>query len=84
MAVSFLKAPWQILNSTWNNMGVALKKVPKIKFLIIIGGAKFKSPTVAEQAYSAPIQCPTLHFLDEKSLPMVMEFLERIQKMVSP
>ncbi|XP_038704826.1 dihydrofolate reductase-like isoform X2 [Tripterygium wilfordii] len=61
--------------------GVALKKVPKIKFLIIIGGAKFKSPTVAEQAYSAPIQCPTLHFLDEKSLPMVMEFLERIQKM---
>ncbi|KAK2659864.1 hypothetical protein Ddye_006397 [Dipteronia dyeriana] len=45
--------------------GVALTKVPKIKFLIIIGGAQLKSPTVAEKAYSSPIQCPSLHFLGE-------------------
>ncbi|XP_038716311.1 dihydrofolate reductase-like isoform X2 [Tripterygium wilfordii] len=97
------------------SQGLALTKVPKIKYLIIIGGAMFKSPIVAEQAYSAPIQCPSLHFLgdqdflkqygkellescvdpvvihhpkghtipriDEKGLPMVMEFIERIQNM---
>lgn len=43
--------------------GVALTKVPKIKFLIVIGGAKFKASSVAENAYSSPIQCPSLHFL---------------------
>ncbi|KAJ7965773.1 Serine hydrolase FSH [Quillaja saponaria] len=45
--------------------GVALTKVPKIKYLIIIGGAKLKSPSVAEKAYFAPIHCPSLHFLGE-------------------
>lgn len=58
--------------------GVALTKVPKIKFLIIIGGAKFKSPTVAEKAYSSPIQCPSLHFLGEMDFlkPYGLELLE--------
>uniref|UniRef100_A0A2N9IEM5 Serine hydrolase domain-containing protein n=1 Tax=Fagus sylvatica TaxID=28930 RepID=A0A2N9IEM5_FAGSY len=46
--------------------GVALAKVPKIKFLIIIGGAKLKAESVAEKAYSSPIQCASLHFLGEK------------------
>ncbi|KAF7843527.1 esterase AGAP003155 [Senna tora] len=45
--------------------GVALTKVPKVKFLIIIGGAKFRAPSVVEKAYSAPISCPSLHFLGE-------------------
>ncbi|XP_042507550.1 esterase AGAP003155-like [Macadamia integrifolia] len=45
--------------------GLALKKVPKIKFLIIIGGAKFKLASLAEKAYSSPIDCPSLHFLGE-------------------
>lgn len=45
--------------------GVALTKVPKVKFLIIIGGAKFRSATVAEKAYTSPIRCPSLHFLGE-------------------
>lgn len=96
--------------------GLALKKVPKIKFLLIIGGAKFKSPSVAEKAYASPIECPSLHFLgetdflkpygieliaccsdpvtvhhpkghtvprlDDKSLPVVLGFIERIQKML--
>lgn len=43
--------------------GVALTKVPKIKFLVIIGGAMFKAPSIAEKAYASPIQCQSLHFL---------------------
>ncbi|KAF1871413.1 hypothetical protein Lal_00020206 [Lupinus albus] len=46
--------------------GVALTNVPKVKFLIIIGGGKFKSPSLAEKAYPSPITCPSLHFLGEK------------------
>ncbi|KAF5456041.1 hypothetical protein F2P56_025556 [Juglans regia] len=45
--------------------GVALTKVAKIKFLIIIGGAKFRSPSVTDKAYASPIQCSSLHFLGE-------------------
>ncbi|KAF8023356.1 hypothetical protein BT93_F0761 [Corymbia citriodora subsp. variegata] len=58
--------------------GVALTKVPKIKFVIIIGGAKFKSPSVAEKAYASPIQCPSLHFLGETDFlkPYGEELLE--------
>ncbi|KAI3961782.1 hypothetical protein MKW92_037629 [Papaver armeniacum] len=48
--------------------GLALMKVPKIKFVIIIGGAMFQSPAIAEKAYSpsSPVQSPSLHFLGEK------------------
>ncbi|KAF1863652.1 hypothetical protein Lal_00030722 [Lupinus albus] len=94
--------------------GVALKKVAKVKLLIIIGGAMFKSPSVAEKAYSSPITFPSLHFigetdflrqysmeltescvepvvvhhpkghtiprLDDKSVEIVMNFIEKIQK----
>ncbi|KAK9096997.1 hypothetical protein Sjap_022494 [Stephania japonica] len=45
--------------------GVALTKVPKIKFLIIISGAMFRSEKVADKAYASPIKCPSLHFLGE-------------------
>ncbi|XP_004490394.1 uncharacterized protein [Cicer arietinum] len=45
--------------------GVALTKVPKVKFVIIIAGAKFRSPSVAEKAYSSMITCPSLHFIGE-------------------
>ncbi|CAA6664363.1 unnamed protein product [Spirodela intermedia] len=45
--------------------GVALTRVPKLKFVMIIGGAKFASPVVAEMAYSEKISCPSLHFLGE-------------------
>ena len=45
--------------------GVALTKVPKVKFLIIIGGAKFRAPSVVEKAYSSQIGCHSLHFLGE-------------------
>jgi hypothetical protein len=55
--------------------GVALTKVPKIKFLIIIGGAMFKSPSVAEKAYDSPIECPSLHFLGILS-PFTVSFYQ--------
>ncbi|CAJ2652379.1 dihydrofolate reductase-like [Trifolium pratense] len=45
--------------------GVALTKVPKVKFLVIIGGAKFKAPSIVEKAYSSTIGCPSLHFIGE-------------------
>ena len=43
--------------------GVALTKVPKINFLIIVGGAKLQEPSLAKKAYSSPILCPSVHFL---------------------
>ncbi|XP_010272959.1 PREDICTED: esterase AGAP003155-like [Nelumbo nucifera] len=46
--------------------GLALTRVPKIKFVIIIGGAKFMSPTVADNAYASLIECPSVHFLGEE------------------
>ncbi|KAL5102574.1 hypothetical protein RYX36_006901 [Vicia faba] len=97
--------------------GVALRKVPKVKFLIIIGGAKFLEPSLVEKAYSSKIGCPSLHFigendflkqhgkeliescvepvvihhpkghtvprLDDKSLNIMTDFIERIQKDIS-
>ncbi|KAL3355351.1 hypothetical protein AABB24_019426 [Solanum stoloniferum] len=50
--------------------GVALTKVPKIKFVIIISGAKFGGrtygiPKLAANAFSSTINCPSLHFLGE-------------------
>ncbi|CAK9149009.1 unnamed protein product [Ilex paraguariensis] len=45
--------------------GVALAKVPRINFLIIIGGAKLKNASLAEKAYSSLVDCPSVHFLGE-------------------
>ncbi|KAH0694153.1 hypothetical protein KY285_021250 [Solanum tuberosum] len=45
---------------------VGLTNASKIKYLIIIGGAKFQNKSVAEKAYSSAITCPSLHFLGEK------------------
>ncbi|CAK7347216.1 unnamed protein product [Dovyalis caffra] len=58
--------------------GMALTKVPKIKFLIIIGGAMFKSPSLAEKAYGSPVECASLHFLGETDFlkPYGMELLK--------
>lgn len=61
--------------------GVALTKVPKIKFLIIIGGAKFKSPAVADDAYASPIQCPSLHFLGNFYFFLFGQSSKRTKKM---
>ncbi|XP_059318074.1 uncharacterized protein LOC132068489 isoform X1 [Lycium ferocissimum] len=52
---------------------VALTKVPKIKFVIIISGAKFGGiqfgcPSLAANAFSSPIECPSLRFIGEKEI----------------
>ncbi|MED6207795.1 hypothetical protein PIB30_038891 [Stylosanthes scabra] len=54
--------------------GVALGKVEKIKFLILISGAKFggkkyEMPTMASNAFSYPIKCPSLHFIGSFLMP---------------
>jgi hypothetical protein len=44
--------------------GLALTRVPKIKYLIIIGGARFRGAhTIAEKPYANKIKIPSLHFL---------------------
>ncbi|KAL2528155.1 alpha/beta-hydrolase superfamily protein [Forsythia ovata] len=48
----------------------AFTKVPLIKFLIIIsgskfGGSKFGLPRLAANAFSSPINCPSLHIIGE-------------------
>lgn len=54
----------------WNCVqGLALTKVPKIKFLIIISGAKLKNEALAEKAFSSAISIPSLHFLGK---PLVL------------
>uniref|UniRef100_A0A224X4H7 Dihydrofolate reductase-like protein n=1 Tax=Hypericum perforatum TaxID=65561 RepID=A0A224X4H7_HYPPE len=97
--------------------GTALTKVPKIKFVITIGGGLFKVPSVAEKVYVSRLEVPSLHFigeldylkqngmdlvescvdpvvihhsrghtiprLDEKSLPVVLSFIENIEKLVA-
>ncbi|KAL0314097.1 UNVERIFIED_CONTAM: Rhodanese-like domain-containing protein 6 [Sesamum angustifolium] len=58
--------------------GVALTTVPKIKVVVIIGGAKFRNPSIVEKAYSSPIQCPSVHFLGDEDFlkPYGTELLE--------
>ncbi|KAB1998399.1 hypothetical protein ERO13_D12G081200v2 [Gossypium hirsutum] len=65
--------------------GLALTRVPRIKFLIIISGAKFGGPKfvhhkLTSNAYSSPLECPSLHIIDEKSTEVMLGFIERIQK----
>lgn len=45
--------------------GVCLTRVPKIKLVVIIGGAKFRKQSVVGKAYSSPIQYPSVRFLGE-------------------
>ncbi|XP_021662018.2 uncharacterized protein LOC110651116 isoform X2 [Hevea brasiliensis] len=52
--------------------GVAFTRVPKIKFLVIIsgskfGGYKFGQPKLAANAFSSPIECPSLHIIGDKT-----------------
>ncbi|XP_017254171.1 uncharacterized protein LOC135146698 [Daucus carota subsp. sativus] len=45
--------------------GLALTKVPKIKFLIIISGAKLKNETFSKKAFADTIALPSLHILGD-------------------
>ncbi|KAJ4714505.1 Serine hydrolase FSH [Melia azedarach] len=51
--------------------GDALTKVPPLKFVMLISGSKFGyktfgTPKLAVNAYSTPIQLPSLHFIGDK------------------
>ncbi|XP_030463297.2 uncharacterized protein LOC115683041 [Syzygium oleosum] len=53
--------------------GLVLTKVPKIKFVILVcgaklGGAKLSAPRLAANAFSAPIECPSLHIIGETDI----------------
>ncbi|KAF7829301.1 esterase AGAP003155 [Senna tora] len=53
------------------SQGVALGKVEKIKFVIVIGGGKFGAkkfgvPKLASNAFSKPIHIPSLHFIGDE------------------
>ncbi|XP_016500951.1 dihydrofolate reductase isoform X2 [Nicotiana tabacum] len=57
---------------------VVLTKIPNIKFVIIISGFKFGAPEfgcpkLAANAYSSPIECPSLHFIGEKETKKTSE-----------
>ncbi|KAF7829978.1 dihydrofolate reductase [Senna tora] len=58
--------------------GVALTKVPKLKFAILISAAMVRHPPAAEKAYAAPIAQPTLHFLGDNDYvkPYGLKLLE--------
>ncbi|KZV37320.1 Folic acid and derivative biosynthetic process [Dorcoceras hygrometricum] len=64
--------------------GVALTKVPKIKFVVILGAGKFQKPSVAEKAYPAPAQCKSVHFIGDTdflnpySTVLVDEFVDPV------
>ncbi|KAI3426734.1 FSH1 domain-containing protein, partial [Psidium guajava] len=50
--------------------GLVLTKVPKIKSLILIsgaklGGSKLSAPPLAANAFSSPVKCPSLHVIGE-------------------
>ncbi|WCJ31955.1 alpha/beta-Hydrolases superfamily protein [Euphorbia peplus] len=68
--------------------GVAFTKIPKIKFLILISGAKFLGlkygqPKLAANAFSSPINCPSLHIIGE--LDFLRELgTELIESFVDP
>ncbi|XP_057448542.1 uncharacterized protein LOC130740064 [Lotus japonicus] len=68
--------------------GVALGKVEKIKFLIVISGAKFGGkkfglPKLASNAFSKPIECPSLHFIGETDF-MKPESIALLEAFVDP
>ncbi|KAI8536379.1 hypothetical protein RHMOL_Rhmol10G0252300 [Rhododendron molle] len=70
------------------NQGVALTSVPKIKFVMLIcggkfGGSNFSSPKLAQNAFSSPIECPSLHFLGEKDIGLT-NGIELLDSFVDP
>ncbi|KAL8138743.1 hypothetical protein V2J09_004744 [Rumex salicifolius] len=46
--------------------GLALTKVPRVKFIVIIGGAKLISEAWAQKAYASSLELPSLHFLGKE------------------
>ncbi|XP_037477988.1 esterase C25G4.2-like isoform X1 [Triticum dicoccoides] len=45
--------------------GLALNRVPRVKYVMIISGAKIQSPALAAKAYANKINCASLHFIGD-------------------
>ncbi|XP_073120937.1 uncharacterized protein [Henckelia pumila] len=64
--------------------GVALTKVPEIKFVIVLGAGKFQKPSVVRVSYPAPAHCKSVHFigatdfLNPYSVLLVKEFVDPV------
>ncbi|KAH7860873.1 hypothetical protein Vadar_018996 [Vaccinium darrowii] len=68
--------------------GLAITKVPKIKYLIIISGGKFGgcmfgSPKLSANAFSSPIKCPSLHIMGEEDF-LKEPGIELLESFVDP
>jgi hypothetical protein len=66
---------------------VALTKVPKIKFVIIIsgamfGGSKYGAPKLAANAFSSSIKCPSLHFIGSLKIDNALFILSYTDSMI--
>ncbi|XP_022951046.1 esterase AAEL000016-like isoform X1 [Cucurbita moschata] len=62
--------------------GAGLTKVPKIKFVIIVSGAKFNQ-FLPREAFSTSIGCPSLHFLGERD-PMKPRGVKLLESFIDP
>ncbi|KAM0893661.1 hypothetical protein ACQ4PT_024948 [Festuca glaucescens] len=45
--------------------GLALSRVPRVKYVIVISGGRIRSPALAAKAYANKIKCPSLHFIGD-------------------
>ncbi|KAM3387331.1 hypothetical protein ACQJBY_010268 [Aegilops geniculata] len=45
--------------------GLALNSVPRVKYVMIISGAKIQSPALAAKACANKINCTSLHFIGD-------------------
>ncbi|KAF8018510.1 hypothetical protein BT93_H3403 [Corymbia citriodora subsp. variegata] len=68
--------------------GLVLTKVPKVKFLILIsggklGGSKYGAPPLAANAFSSPVNCPSLHLIGENDFQKP-ESIDLLDSFVDP
>nr|AFK42671.1 unknown [Lotus japonicus] len=72
-----------------HSQGVTLGKVDKIKFVILssaakLGGEKFAAPELASNAFSKPIECPSLHFIGGETDKAMPESIALLKEFVEP
>ncbi|GJN27445.1 hypothetical protein PR202_gb15472 [Eleusine coracana subsp. coracana] len=59
--------------------GLALTEVANVRYVVILAGAKVRSPPAATRAFAGKIKCPSLHFIDGNSLEVLLSFLDQIE-----
>nr|XP_043632587.1 esterase AGAP003155-like [Erigeron canadensis] len=68
--------------------GVALTEVPKVKFVIVIsgakfGGTKFGTPKLTADSFSTPVTTPSLHLIGEEDF-MKQENIDLLESFLDP